>query len=173
MGDKMIQDILSSDITVAGQMEFTTAAGPSVAVAPPGVAGINCHDANGNQWIEPGDNLLLQRLWVSIPYGFGQGVNETHLGIVFKDNLGGSVIIQELAGNSALTVPDICAGIDFPGDGLFIQVPRGTLRQRWNITAALLMQVSMVNLPAALAATTVKVQLHFMVLHSRPMQAAA
>jgi hypothetical protein len=31
----------------------------------------------------------------------------------------------------------------------------------------------MVNLPAVLLGVTVKVQFHFMVLHSRPMQAAA
>ena len=174
MGPPMIQDILSSSIAVAGQMDFVAAAAPplDVAVTVPGMNGIDCHDANGNLWIEPGDNLLLQRVWCSIPFGFVQGSEETHLGIVFRNNAGASSIITEFAGNSAFTFPDICHGIDFPGSGLFIANPNGGVRWKWNLTAALAMRVSMVNLPSVLIGTTVKVQFHFMVAHTKALQAA-
>lgn len=164
----MIQDILSTDF-VAGRLDFTAANPPpnDIAVNNAGVGGVDFLDNAANKWFEPGDNFLLQRLWVNIPYGFGQGTGKATMDLVFVDGVGALTLIPELGDDSRITIPDFC-GITYPGDGLFIKVPPGTLRQKL-VLVDLQMRVSMVGLPGTLVGVTVSTQFHLMLQHTRPL----
>lgn len=168
----MILDILSSNIALVGQMDFTAVEAPplTVTVNPPVGNAIFCEDANGNKWIQAGDNLLLQRIWCNIPFGFGQGTGQAYVGLGFVDVLNNTSIISELAGNGIQTLPDICHVMEFPGDGLFIQVPNAVGRVKWTVQN-LVLKLSMVNLPAVLVGQVIPLQMHFQVLHTKPIMA--
>lgn len=168
----MIFDILSSDITVGGSADFvaTTPGAVQQAVTNAPVAGLDFSDANGNKWITAGDNLLITRLWCNIPHGFGQGSGEHSIGLVFKDSLGNAAIITELAGNSVLTLPQICSPFEFvtPDGGLYLSVPKNLGKVKFNLSNIAL-NVSQINLPAALNGTTIKVQYHVEVIHTKAL----
>jgi hypothetical protein len=164
----MILDILSSSIAVAGAAEFVVDnTVTSLPVESPPAEGLVFANANSVEWAEPGDHFLLTGVWVNIPYGFGQGVSKTTLGIAwqFEDNtfLG----VNELAGNSILTLPNFCGPLDFPPSGLFLRSPSTNGPVRLVLTA-LDMNVSQVNAPDALQGLTVKVQIHLRVTHTKP-----
>lgn len=164
----MIQDVLSTIFT-AGRLDFLAAEAPpnDIAVNNAGVGGVDFSDNATNKWFEPGDNFLLQRLWVNIPYGFGQGTGKAAMELVFADSVGALTLIPELGEDSRITIPDFC-GITYPGDGLFIRVPTGLLRRKL-VVVDLQMRVSMVNLPTALVGVTVSTQFHLMIRHTRPL----
>lgn len=174
----MVIDILSSDITVAGEADFTAATPGAldVAVNSPGSGGLNFEDSNGNLYIEPGDNILLQRLDVNIPYGFGQGQGTHKIGLAWYNPTDATFItIPELAGNSALTIPDLC-GIDFQGqadgNGLLIVAPKNTTGLRYNLRLTVIdLNLSMLGLPSELNGLVLPVQYHLRVLHTKPLQA--
>ncbi len=172
-----IVDILSSDNSHVGQGDFTAIANPPlyVAVNAVGAGGLIFSDANGNQYVEPGDNLLIQRLDLNIPYGFGQAVGTHKIGLAWKDSLNNFITIPELAGNSAMTVPDLC-GVDFEGlaggNGLYIAAPKNTTGLRYRLALTLItLNVSMIGLPEELEGLVIALQYHLRVLHTRAMQA--
>lgn len=76
-----------------------------------------------SRWLfAPGDNVLLDRLTCTIPFGFGQG-SALHVVVVkWYNQLGVPISIPELA-NSFLTIPDLCSGLEFGNGGLFIRAP--------------------------------------------------
>ena len=165
-------DILSSQINVAGQMEFTAAAAPplDVALIPPAVgAGLEFRDTNLSAIFQSGDNIKIQKLWVSVPYGFGPGAGMSQLGLQFVDAFGATIIISELTPGGAIAIPDLCHGIEFPGDGLLLRAPTASGPFRLMLTQDTAMNFSMVNLPAALIGTLVKVQVHAQIIHTYPI----
>ncbi len=171
-------DILSSDNTVTGEGDFTavTPGALDVPVNPPGAAGLIFSDANGNTFFEPGDNILLQRLDINIPYGFGQGEGTHHIGLAWwNPTTAAFITIPELAGNSALVVPDLC-GLDFEGqadaNGLSIQVPKNNTGLRYNLMLTVIdLNLSMLGLPTELDGLVLALQYHLRVLHTKPLQA--
>lgn len=170
----MINDIMSSSLAIAGVMEFVAnSAVTEVAVVPPGVGGVPMRDANDFPYFEAGDNLLLTGVWVTIPYGFGEGefpsgVITPKMEMKWEDGVGTFYNIPELASNSLLTIPNLCGPLEFPPNGLFIQTPRNVGRVRLTLTDFLL-NVSQINLPSQLEGETIKVQVHWRITHTKPL----
>ncbi len=170
-------DTLFSDITVGGQADFTatTPGALFLPVTAPGVSGLPFYDANGNQWLEAGDNVLLQRIGWEIPYGFGQGPGLHRIGLVWQNNIGGNYIITELSGNSVIVIPDN-NGLVIEGqanaNGLFLKVPNGNGERKRLALTTIELNVSQINLPSDLNGVLVKVQYYAQILHSKPLQAA-
>jgi len=171
----MILDIISSDIVHAGQMEFTAATpGPnSVVVNGPDVAGLLFYNAQGRAGFAAGDNLVIKFFDFNIPYGFGQGAGQAIIYPAWRLAGGGTRYIPEFGADSGteseLTFPSLCEQLVFPDGGLFLKAPTGDDGPYALALMRLDAEVSMVNLPASLNDVTVKVQLHAMVLHSKPM----
>ncbi len=170
-------DTLYSDISVSGQAEFTAATPGALykTVAVPGVDGLPFFDANGNQWLDAGDNVLLQKLGWEIPYGFGQGPGLHRIGLAWQNNDGDLYIIRELSGNSIIVIPDNL-GLDLEGqsgaNGLFLTVPDGNHERKRLVLTNIELNVSQINLPADLDGEVIKVQYYAQILHSKPCQAA-
>jgi len=172
----MIYDILSTQAG-AGELNFVAALPPpnSVLVNPPGAATAlaNALLPGGNEWFEPGDNIRIDRLYVSIPFGFGQGIGQVRAQFEFRDGAGVPSTITEFANTGWITIPNMCEGIAFPGDGLFVRMPSGVGVGRHRlILVDLEAQVSMVNLPASLVGVDVQLQIHLGISHTRPMAPA-
>jgi hypothetical protein len=161
-------DILSSQINVAGQMEFVASAAVlEVALLPPAVgAGLEFRDTNLSAQFDPGDNIKLQRLWITRPFGFGPGNGTTTLGLKFVDSLGATIIIPELPPGGVIPFPDMCDSIEFPGDGLFLRAPINAGKFRLMLTDDTAMNFSMLNLPLGLDGQTIKVQVHAQLSHT-------
>lgn len=171
----MIVDILTTVLT-PGELEFTVTATPPLEVAITPVAGTSIPMANGQgfQWFELGDNVILRNVWVTLPFGFGQGTGLPLLRPFWMDGAFVDVEIPEFAGFSYLPVPDICEGLEFP-DGLFIAAQRGDPATASRFALAIAgfdLNVSMVNVPAILVGETFSVSVHFLVEHTRPMVGA-
>lgn len=166
-----IFEVVSSDISVAGESDFVASnLVNEVAVTAPGAAGLPFENANGDEWFEEGDNLVVTNFWVNIPFGFGQGTGKATVGIAWEDALGNFTVIPEFAGNSVVTLPNVC-GLELPPSGLFVLAPRTGGKYRLSLTA-LALNVSQVNLPTALNGETVKVQYHIQLYHTQALTAA-
>lgn len=126
-------------------------------------------NANGDQLFEPGENFILEFVSINIPYGFGQGTGLHRLSLVWKPTGGGTVVIPELAGNSALDMPNLCDGIVFPG-GLFIEAPKDDSAVLGLVLADL--NVSMINAPSSLIGETILATYFFGISHTRPLGVA-
>ncbi len=170
-----IYDILSSDITQVGQADFTAAeaAGDDVAVnnvtAP---NGLSFFDASGNKFFLPGEKLLIKKLWVSIPWGFGQGAAADsapiahRIALAFRDGADIGPIGPFFNG---LAIPTLCTPIDF-GAGLFAELP--VTGVKWSIQLTdLQLRISQVNMPSVLEGKRVPVQYFMEVLHNVRMVA--
>lgn len=176
MGEAVRSDILSSRIDVAGQMEFTAnSAVPEVAMLPPVDRDI---DFVGNQAtvlrFESGDNVFLKKIWWNIPHGFRQGSGTARACIYWKNALGTIDTLSGFPQPSALNIPDICEGLEFPGNGLFIRTPTnlgnvGLILAGAPIGAPTELNISMANLPAILDGLTLKVQVHLLLLHTKAL----
>jgi hypothetical protein len=167
-----IQDVMSSDLTVAGKVQFAVNSAVLEVAAVPPVAPVIFFNANGMQWFNIGDNVLLQNLWVNIPYGFGQGDGQHTIGLAWIDALAGITPIPELAGNSILTIPSLCGPLDFPSSGLFVKVPTNVGRVRLGLTS-LALNVAQVGVPAVIADGTVfKIQYHIELFHTQVLVGA-
>lgn len=166
----MIFDIVSTQAG-AGSLDFVAAVAPPTSIPITGAgAGVvfGSSDIPTKQWFEPGDNLKINSLEIAIPYGFGIGFGQTSLRFVFRDSAGVGILIPEFATNGWITYPNICNRLDFPGDGLFISVPKNQGRFRlWLIN--FVAEVSMVNVPSVLIGQTVQLQVHASITHTLPM----
>jgi len=169
----MISDILHT-VTAGGQLQVTAAVTPpnDVAVSAIGAAGLAITNAIGDQWFEPGDHLLLKNVWANIPYGFCQGEmpGGHYITLSWRDNFGGRFSIPELgidaAGDGMLPIPELGCAIPFPPDGLFIKVPT-TLSRKYRLSIEFSnLELSMVNLPAALAGATITPVYYFQIVHT-------
>lgn len=171
MGEAVRLDILSSTLTVAGQMEFTSnIAVAQVAMLPPLANLIEMQDSNQVFFFEAGDSLLLDRLWVTIPHGFRAGTGLTRFEFLWKNALGTSYPVNSFPINNSIAVPDICDGIEFQNGGLYLPMPTGIGNAGLIIGPTFTnMNISMANVPTILNATLFKVQVHLMVRHTKTM----
>ena len=166
----MIQSVLSSDITQAGQMEFVAnAAALQVALLPPAAPGLVFSNASGQTDFQPGDNVKLRRLRVSVPFGFGQGAGTAFFSLAWKDPANVPFLVTEIGAFGNSNIPNICDPLEYAGDGLFLSPPKNGDPMRLFLLQLTQMNFSMVNLPSILNGVTVKVQFHLEVSHTLPM----
>lgn len=166
----MIQNVLSSDITVAGQMEFTANnAVAYVALIPPGALGLVFKDASGNTHFQEGDNVLLRRVTVTIPYGFGQGPGTAQFQLAWKDAALVPFLVTEIGSFGNSNLPSICHALEYASDGLFLSSPKGLGNLEMYLLQLTQMNLSMTNLPAILNGVLIKVQIHLEISHTYPM----
>ncbi len=173
VGASVIEEVISTDITVDGEMEFVAAAAPPLYVTMdgPGEDGIDFVNALGSRWFLPGDNIVISEIWVNIPYGFGQGAGTLLLGPRYSLDGGGTFAIPEFGGSSGtesfLQMPGVGCHLAFVGDGLFLKVPTSATGIRFKLALfSMALNVAMVGLPDVLAGETVKVQVHALIRHT-------
>lgn len=165
----MIFDTLSSSTAIVGEADFTASSAVlEVAVNTPGAMELPFENANLDTWIEPGDNLKLMELTINVPFCFGQGTGTHLIGIAFRDSLGAIIPIPELAGASSVVMPTLC-GLTFETP-VHIETPKNLGRLELVLVFAGL-NLSMVDLPAALDGQTFHVQYHLEVIHTLPLAA--
>lgn len=171
----MIVEVVSS-IYVAGTFDFVAATPGAIqkAVNPPVPPAVVAYaNSNGDTWIEPGDNLLLQQITVNVPFGFVEGDGVHFFGLALQDGAGTVQAIPALP-NSSINIPDLCHGVTFPGNGLFILIPSNgvSANGRWQlVTPSIALNISQVNLPLALNGVTIPVEYHLQFTHTKAMQA--
>ena len=162
---------MSTNLPGGGPMQFT-ATTPGPIQQPVGnvfPVGVFFQSPNAAIWFEPGDNITLERIWTPIPHGFGQGSGTPVLGLRFQNAALAFSPIAEISVTGDLIYPDLCGGLTFPDGGLYIQVPK-TPSSRWRLAIQTLsMNISQVNLPAALNGQVIDVQVYCMVKHTRPL----
>lgn len=165
----MILDMLGSDLADAGRPVFTAASPPpdEVAVAGP-VAPVSFINAQGNAWFARGDNPILNATWINIPFGFGFGTGTTRFQIVWEDSAANIIPVAELP-DSWVQMPDPCAELLFPVNGLFLTFPQSAVGKAKLSLDGVAMNVSMINLPADLAGDVISPQWHIQVLHTKPL----
>ncbi len=164
----MIFDVITSSPVEAGDLRFTAAEAPPLQVTVTSPSNpVFLINAFGDLFFNPGDNILLMAISPYIAYGFGQAVGTHILGVNWIDQDDNVVVIPELAGSS-VAIPNLCDGLEFPGDGLFLRAPRDRGNLRLAITGVAL-KVSMLGLPSALAGQVMEVQYHFKIGHTLPM----
>ncbi len=168
-------DILASDISVAGQSDFVADAGAmDVAVNNVGANGLAFANAAGESYFDLGDNLLLQKAWSVINWGFGQGgynANRAHnIGIVYWDGVVGQVINPPFNNTvRSLYFPLLCCPLEF-GDGLYMPMPITGVRRQIRLFN-LDLRISQVGLPGVFDGLTFSVQYFLQVLHTETMKA--
>lgn len=178
----MIVEIISTDIAVIGAMQFVPVAAPplDMAVAGVGIAGIRFINGQAATEFAPGDNILLNKIWTNIPYGFGQGSGTMQIGLSYQDALGSFIPIPAfsyLSGSSShLNIPGVACCLEFPGEGVLIPAlnyadPDPATHGFELYLTSFSMNVSMLNVPDLLVGETIKVQLHAMITHTRQMRA--
>jgi hypothetical protein len=165
----MIFDVITSIPVESGDLQFTAAESPplQVAVGSPSVPVI-LMAAGGELFFNPGDNILLMAISPYIAYGFGQAVGSHFLGLNWIAQDDSTIVIPELSGGGIVTIPNLCDGLEFPGDGLFLRAPRDRGNLRLAVTSVDL-NVSMLGLPSALAGQVMEIQYHLKIGHTLPM----
>ncbi len=167
-----IIDILFSDIAVVGSADFTAnSAVDDVAVnSPAGPSGLGFYNGSGNTKFALGDNLLIQKIWATVPWGFGQGAGAappfSH--VVSFDFWDGVALydVGPIPGN--LAIPMLCEPLDF-GAGLYAPMAvAGGLRQIRLTYIAL--RISQINIPPTLDGERIPVQYFIQVQHNFGMQ---
>lgn len=160
-------EILSSDITVVGQGDFTVNnAVNSVAVNSVNFAtGLDFFNAINSRWFTQGDNIILTGIWISTPYQFAQSTGLCKIGIQWMDDVGVKTPIGELSLGSALDIPDPCGMLEFPPGGLFIITPK-TGSKRKLILNVLELNLSQLNAPASLNGSVFPVQVFVRLNHT-------
>ncbi len=142
----MIYDTLHT-LPVSPDLEFVpVAAATDLQLPVVAAAAVLFENADDKAYFAPGDNVLLDSVECSIPFGFGQGTGLHFLAIVWVNQLGTHIPIPELA-NSQVSIPDMC-GLKFGAGGLFIKAPRAS--QGTKFALALVnpeLNVSMIGVP--------------------------
>lgn len=162
-------------------MEFVAIAAPplDIAVDGPGVTGLNFLNGVGYDYFCPGDNVLLKKIWVNIPYGFGQGQGRMTMALAYRtpldDLLPIPVFSISVGSVSALAIPGAACCVEFPGDGVLIPAltaENGDADQPGFAIAltAFNLNVSALGVPDLLVDEVIKVQVHFLVSHTRNMR---
>lgn len=168
-----ILDILSSDISQVGESDFVAdAAVLDVPVTAPGPDGLVMYNANGRDQFSLGDNLLIQKIWCMIYWGFGQGGPATpvwsHLvSFNFWDGLN---FFPMPPFDSAIAIPALCSPLDF-GDGLFCPMATAGGLRGIRVTDIKL-RINQINIPPNLDGERITVQYFMQVLHTKSMLAS-
>ena len=162
----------------AGELDFVAnSAVDQVLINSPALMEVFFQNPNGASSFAPNENLILQRLNVNIPFGFGQGAGNHIVQIRYRQN----AVLFEIpefnpispAGISNLFIPDLCEGIIFPDGGLLLNPRLAGLDQvnRYDLvlTSAVL-NVSQISLPAALDTDTIVVAYHLQIKNTLPLQ---
>jgi hypothetical protein len=169
-----IIDILASEILVPGQSDFVAnSAVLDVPVTGVPVAGIPFENAIGFRTFALGDNILIQKIWSVVNWGFGQGGPTTtgphNIGIAYWDGVVFEAMPPFPYSPRVLNIPTLCDPVDF-GAGLYSPMPTTGAPRQIRLTNIDL-RISMVNLPADLDGETIYVQYFMQVLHNALMTA--
>ncbi len=166
-----ILDILSSDISVVGSADFTAnSAVNDVAVNnPAGPSGVVFSNGAGQSKFALGDNLQIQKIWATVPWGFGQGAAAaspfSH--VVSFDFWDGANLYDIGPIPGSLVIPMLCDPLDF-GAGLYTPMAiTGPLRQIRITSIAL--RISQINIPPSLDGLRIPVQYFMQVYHTLGM----
>ena len=127
----------------------------------------------GNQYFAAGDSVVIQKMFIRIPYGFGQAEAPTDIQLNWDDGSGlDNISIPELSGGSGLFFPDLCHSLEMvDSDSIFLQQPSLVAGRRLCLTRFNL-DISLINVPAALVAQVLTLEVMFLVKHTLVMQAA-
>lgn len=125
---------------------------------------------NGNSWFETGDNILIQNIWIRVPYGFGQADDATEFQLNWDENTGlFNLPVDEMANGSGVFFPDICRNLEVQDQpAIFAAHPNNGVRARLGLTRMNL-DISLINTPAALLGDTVQVEVMMLVKHTLPL----
>ncbi len=103
------------------------------------------------QWFQPGDNVLLDKVKCTIPYGFGQGNFIHGIQIKWENQIGTLIGIPEFANTSNLDIPDLCSCLEFGNGGLFIAAPKAAQGTKFRLVlTAGFLTISMIGAPTIL-----------------------
>lgn len=177
-----VYDVLRVAGVPGGEMGFTATSGAlevplnGFATPKPFV------NASGQSWFAPGDNVLLQAIWPALPYQFGQGSGSHSIDLLWAENGGTTAPVAEFAnglGASLIFLPSACEPLQIEEGanppGLLLRVPTnlgGSANRVQLLISAASLNVSMVNLPAALDGEVLAMAYHFEVKHTLPLTAA-
>lgn len=165
-----ILDVLSSDISVVGSADFTAnGAVADVLVNNPAGNGMIMYNGAGQSKFALGDNLLIQKIWATVPWGFGQGgAGASPLSHVVSFDFFDGVSLYDIGPiPNDIAIPTLCDPLDF-GDGLYAPMAIvGALRQI-RLTHIVL-RISQINIPAILDGTRIPVQYFMQVRHTLGM----
>lgn len=167
----MILDILASDTSVVGAADFTADGAVSdIAVnGVPGPSGLVFKNAVGFTKFVLGDNILVQKVWGVINWGFGAGGLTTtgphNIGLAFWDGAAFVPMAPFPYVNRVINIPTLCHPVEFPDPGLF--APMNTVGAQRSINLSSLdLRVSQINLPAILQGQRIAVQYFLQVVHT-------
>jgi len=166
----MLLDILASDISIPGQSDFTANSGViDLPVNNTGANGLDFYDGRGANQFQLGDNVLLRKIWVEIPWGFGPGgiAATTYLHLITLGFWNGTAMSPLPGFVGPIVIPALCDALDF-GSGILVTMPTtGPLRSIR--LSNLNLRISQINLPAELQGMRIPVQYYLEVLHNLPM----
>lgn len=166
-------DILASDISVAGEADFVADAGvQDLSVNNVGANGLPFYNAELGSYFDLGDNILIQKLWAVINWGFGQGGYNGNLphniGLGFWDGVGIEVMPPFTGATRSINFPVLCCPLEF-GDGIFVKMPVIGIRRQIRLIN-LDLRVSMIGLPGVFDTQTFHVQYFMQVLHTQTLK---
>ncbi len=166
-------DILASDISVVGQSDFVADAGVvDLPVNNVGANGLVFSNAEGNTYFDLGDNILIQKIWAVINWGFGQGGyngNRAHnIGLCFWNGVAAETLPPFTSTVRSVNLPLLCCPLEF-GDGIFVQMPAAGVRRQIRLFN-LDLRISQVNLPGVYDGVRFHVQYFLQVLHTQTMK---
>lgn len=166
-------DVIASDISIVGESDFTAnAAVLDVAVNNTGVNGLAFSNPSGRSWFNEGDNLMIQKVWGTVNWGFGQGgptiVGPHNIGLAYWDGASLGLMPPFPYATRSLNIPVLCSPLDF-GAGIYSAMPTTGGRRQVRL-ANIDLRISQVNLPAALDGQRITVQYFLQVLHNESME---
>ena len=165
----MIYDLLENALPSVFSFTATTPGAIELPVAGAPMNGEPLLNVDGDSWFAKGDNVLLQSIRASIPFGFGQGSGAWVFNLEWVDS--GNVVypISELAEGAGIFLPNGCDPLTFPGNGLFLKIPDASPSKLQLRIGLSLFNVSMVNLPDILDGVVVGVMYNIAVQHTKPL----
>lgn len=158
-------DIMSQSYD-PGEVDFTVDSAVLEVAVNPVVTPKIFANVNGGVFFVAGDNVLLQKIWSNIAFGFGQGNGSHSMNLFWMDQVGGLVAIPELANGSGVFIPTLCGDIALPGDGLSIKVPLVDSLYRL-VLVSMALNVSMVSVPTVLDTEVIPVQYYLQIKHMK------
>jgi len=129
----------------------------------------------GARRFHSGENLILEAIWLTLPFGFGFGSGAIDFNLVYEDDPGGVPVITPIqaigSSSSKIFYPPTCCNVDF---NIFVPTPnQDSADPGWSLSSNSLgaFNVSQVSLPAVLDATSFKVSTILQVRHTFVMRA--
>jgi len=170
-----ILDVLASDILTVGESDFVAnAAVLDVAVNNTNVNGLVFSNAVGRSYFSLGDNLMIQKVYATVNWGFGQGgptfTGPHNIGLAYWNGASLELMPPFPYATRALNIPVLCSPLDFAA-GIFCAMPTTGIRRQVRLINIDL-RMSMVNLPTDLDGETIAVQYFMQVLHNQALNLA-